>query len=128
MLQELNLSLSRARSSLPDAVDASTDTATHSEDASDKFDDAADTTMQRIRALLDICAEDFNFNSAPGRGWSGVVDDAKARLLRSQVVDGCNISIVRFLFLFLKSAQNTGIGEPAYLHIVSSRSIVAVIV
>jgi hypothetical protein len=55
-------------------------------DAIDDFGLKSDALVQRVRVLFAMCTEEFSESSRIGCGWDGVVNDARARLARAQVV------------------------------------------
>jgi hypothetical protein len=97
-------------------------------DSIDDFSLKSNALMQRVGAMFALCTEEFSEHRRVGCGWDGVVDDARARLAHAQVV---------FLTLRLIASpslphcfcsclllQITGIGDPAYLHVLSRASFV----
>ncbi len=90
VLQDLELSVLRAKASLRVDDGAAAGSSLHSRDVADDFDTKSDAALQRMRVLLDFCVSEFSFISSPGRGWEGIVEDAKARLMHAQVLAASN--------------------------------------
>lgn len=84
-LQDLESSVSRAKASLPVGDGAVAGSSLNSIDVVDDFDTKSDAALQRMRILLNFCASEFSPKLSPGRGWEGIVEDAKARLMHAQV-------------------------------------------
>jgi hypothetical protein len=97
----------RAKAALRVGDGAAAGSSLHSRDVVDDFDTKSDEALQRMRILLDFCVSEFSFNSSPGRGWEGIVADAKARLMHAQVLAASkrtlHASLPRFFHCFSSS-------------------------
>jgi hypothetical protein len=118
----LQSSLARAKASLPSADDALDVLPSLIDDSPDTFQLDFESAQERVTSLLDVAASSFDTAGARDCGWKGVIDTAKVRLLHAQVTffDGLFGFIVVTTDHRLHYLQRTGIGDPAYLHILAS--------
>ena len=74
-------------------------------DAIDDFGLKSDALVQRVRVLFALCTEEFSEISGIGCGWDGVVNAARARLARAEVV-----------FPTLRSLADPSLPHAAFAH------------